>query len=342
MDTKIHSPINQAAPNSTQRWSSCVIRKGVVFALCAMIILRAAAVEALEPDQREESASRRGWLAMGIAFGVPTMIIGVGAINWWIDHRIKFNIHEFNFWHRGWFGRNTHTGGHDNLGHAYATYIGQYSVTGLYELAGYKRTTSIWLGTAVTAFGFNLIEFFDAFTDYGWEYTDTVFNFGGQALALLSQLYSLDRYLQLRISWMPSRMYATGKTGGMAAYKFLEDYNGQRFFIVGNTAGIADKVGLHLGLLRYLMPAVYYDTRGYRPQLPDEKYELRERNIGGALLLDASAILRERWPENRFLRGTASFLKFFQPPYLALGYGYDLNHNRWHTSDFSLWFTARF
>ncbi len=291
-------------------------------------------------------APARAWWGLGIAVGVPAAILSVGFVNWYVSHRIDFDLSSFHTRNRGWFGRDTHVGGHDNLGHMYANYVCQIEVARLFHSVGYSRDRSALYATLVTAFTFNMVELLDAFTDYGWEYSDSVFNAGGQLFGLLSYRYGLDRFVQLRISWLPSKLYIEG---GIPRYEVVEDYGGQRFYLVANSAGIADQLDIRAGLGRYLMPGVFYDTRGYRPPLAPERYDQRERNVGVAVLIDVAALIRDRagwrqpgsWRARVAERG-ATFLRYFQPPFLGIAYGYDLNHRRWHVPDYTLTLTGRF
>ncbi|WP_428267188.1 DUF2279 domain-containing protein [Haliangium sp.] len=300
----------------------------------------AAAALAAPPGPEAEAAARtRRWWGIGIGAGVPVGILSVGFVNWWLSHRINFDLSRFHTRPRGWFGADTHVGGHDNVGHMFANYVVQAEVGRMFENIGYSRGRSALYATLVTSFTFNMVELLDAFTDYGWEYSDTVFNALGQAAGLVTHLYDFDRYAQLRISWLPSKLYLDG---GIPRYEVVEDYGGQRFYLVANSAGIADATGVELGPARYLMPGVFYDTRGYRPALDPARYAQRERNLGVAVLIDVSALVRDRWPQAPWARRTARVLRYFQPPFLGLAYGYDLNHSRWHVPDYTLTLSGRF
>lgn len=287
-----------------------------------------------------KSEEETNWAGVSIAFGGPLLIIGTSTVNWYLTHKPTFASDNFNMFDRGWFGRNTYAGGHDKIGHFTSNYIFQYAFTGMFEnWAGYSRETSIWTGALITFIGFNMIEFFDSFTDFGWEYGDSIMNVLGQAMAIFSQYTNLDQFIQLRLAWVPSPMYLREEK--VKYYEFLEDYNGQRFFAVINTAGISDKLKLDLKFFRYLMPTIYYDTRGYRPELPDDRYHLRERNIGGGLALDFAAIFKDWKPDSSIAQAMGTFFSFYQPS-IFVGYSYDLNHYRWHSPDLTLTFTGPF
>ncbi len=322
------------------------------FLLFIIILLLTQSIMAQQPDSDKnikqtnksetkadsDSNSNKNWLGLAIAFGGPAAIIGVGATQWWMDHKLVVSADNFVLRDRGWFGRNTYSGGHDKIGHFYSNYVFQYAFTSGFEYAGFGRATSIWMSAGVTFFGFNLIEVFDSFTDYGWEFGDSVANVLGQGLAILGQFYGIDHYIQMRLAWIPSRSYMNKE---MKQYQFLEDYNGQRFFLLMNTYGFAKKFQWNIGVLKYIAPGLYYESRGYRPELPDDRTNERQRNLGGALVLDFAAISKDLGPKSSFWRTMATIFRFYQPS-IFIGWGYDFNNQRWHRPDMSLQFTARF
>jgi len=288
--------------------------------------------------KKEEKRNTTLW-GVAVAFGATSLTFGFSALNWWTGHEESFAADNFNFWNRGWLNEDTYAGGHDKIGHAFSNYIFQHAYTGLFEWAGFKRITSIWLAAGMTAFSFNMIELFDGFTSYGWEYGDTVFNFGGQIFAILSQLYGIDDYVQFKMAWVFSPIY--WREEDVPRYKVLEDYNGQRFFLAANTHTMFQKFNIKSHFWKYIQPAVFYESRGYRPYLPEEFEYLKERNVGGALIFDLAGLIKDYFPNSSLMRGFGSFFKFYQIP-LMVAYGYDLNHNRWHYVDYSLKFESQF
>lgn len=303
----------------------------------ALAVIVCCSLAVASPSEHNATASRDRWiLGTGLAIGVPSLTLAVGTLNWWRLKADNVAADNFKWRDRGWFGENTYAGGHDKLGHFYSNYVAQYMTTALYAAAGFEPVESLWIGAGVVFLTSNLVEIIDGLTEYGFEYGDTVANVLGQLFAMASIHYDLDRYVQMRIGWVPSRNYFQPK---VKQYQFLEDYDGQRFYLVANTAGILDAMATRLGPLRYVMPGFYYESRGYRPKTADP--ELRERNFGGVLAFDSAALLRDTWPASTWARATAMFAQFFQPN-LVVGYGYDFNRKRWHAPDVSLVFSGRY
>lgn len=293
-------------------------------ALACAVILGATPLRAqeLQPPPAETN-----WLlAGGIGVGVPAALLGIGVINWWRLKSTKFTPENFNYWDRGWLGPDTYAGGHDKLGHFYSNYVCQYLVTAMYEGIGFSRNRAILASGLVTFVSFNLVELVDGFTPFGWEYGDTVFNIAGQLYAMGAQYYGWDQYLHLKASWVPSRSYFREN---VKQYQFLEDYNGQRFFLLARPAAFWRAAPVPL---RYVEAGLYYESRGYRPKV---KAALRQRDVGVAATLDISSILTDLWPESSWALGFARFFEFAEPS-LVVGVGFDVNHQALVIPDVSL------
>src|SRR4029453_19027378 len=96
-------------------------------------------------------------------------------------------------------------------------------------------------------------------------------------------------------------------------------------------AGLARRLDLPVGPLRYLLFSVTYSTKGYPSGLP----ELRERQVGFEIGLNLAIILndlgvgRATWGGFSFLLGCDNARVRFT----SVGFRYDLNSKRWRGPD---------
>jgi hypothetical protein len=75
------------------------------------------------------------------------------------------------------------------------------------------------------------------------------------------------------------------------------------------------------------MASLTYGSRGYRELPPEE----RERNVGIELGLNIPEVLEAIGiPERGFWWPVYAFFRFVRVPYTAIGFHYDLDHDRWH------------
>jgi hypothetical protein len=93
-------------------------------------------------------------------------------------------------------------------------------------------------------------------------------------------------------------------------------------------AGVARRLGVDIGPLKYLMLSVTYGTKGYPSGAPEE----RERRVGVDVGLNLAEILRDLGARRGTWWGYALQLvgENLRFPYTAGGFRYDLNHDRWH------------
>jgi hypothetical protein len=96
-------------------------------------------------------------------------------------------------------------------------------------------------------------------------------------------------------------------------------------------AGLARRLGLNVGPLRYLLLSVTYGSRGY----PDQPAQVKQRQVGLEVglnfrqILDDLHVRRNKW-WGHALHAVFDNVRF---PYTAVGFQYDLNHSRWHGPD---------
>ena len=93
-------------------------------------------------------------------------------------------------------------------------------------------------------------------------------------------------------------------------------------------SGLANRLGINLGPLRWLNFSVTYGTKGYRVDPPIEQQRQLGLEIGLNLqqILNDVGVKRSTW-WGYALHLVADNVRF---PYTALGMRYDLNSGKWH------------
>jgi len=96
-------------------------------------------------------------------------------------------------------------------------------------------------------------------------------------------------------------------------------------------AGLARRLNLSVGPLRYLLVSVTYGTKGYPSGLP----ELRERQVGFEIGLNLAIILNDLGVRRDTWWGYALHVVCdnVRVPFTSVGFRYDLNSKRWRGPD---------
>lgn len=255
-----------------------------------------------------------GWSAVGGGYAV----MGAYAFYSWYDSE---DPRGFYFRDEGWFGRDTYAGGADKVGHLYASYVIARAGSDLLAWSGVPRDRALAASLALDALFFTAIEIKDGCTDQlGFSWGDIAANLGGELLAVaFARSPSLDRALDLRLEYYPSREYldAVRSEGSVNA---VEDYTGMTFGLwchLGEIPGVRGRPAL--SWLRFLDVGVTYGSRYYRPR-PDEP-RAPERELAAALGLNFAEVARAlaggRAPA--FVRTTDQIFEYFTVPGTSLG-----------------------
>src|SRR5215471_1186750 len=180
---------------------------------------------------------------------------------------------DFHFTSEGFFGRDTYAGGADKAGHFTDSAIAAKELAIAYDRLGFSPGTSRLLGFGVSALGGLLIEFGDGTTFYGFSFEDLTMDVLGAGTSTLVLAAGLDDLIGFRHGFLlPHSGSATCcKVPGKG-----HDYSNELLAADLKIAGLARRLALPVGPLRYLLFSLTYSTKSYPSGLP----EIRERLIG--------------------------------------------------------------
>jgi len=241
------------------------------------IVFQSSALPAMgaDPTLSEAQQQFRTRLLIG---GAATSLLWYGSVHWWND-TMSSHFHTVN---EGWFGQNTYTGGADKLGHMYSTYVGTRLLTDAFEWAGHDRDSAAWLAAA-TAWGSMLaVEIGDGFsTRFRFSKEDLIMNTLGSGLALLMEKNpELDAVLDYRLMYRPSSDARRANQ-----IDLIDDHSGQTYLLAIKASGIPALRKIEP--LRYFELALGYGTRGYEPNLGEQ----RSRHVYYGISLNVAEIL---------------------------------------------------
>lgn len=252
------------------------------------------------PAPPAEATEPRWLLAGAVAFAEVGVTAGKAIIT---EDRTSFNVVD-----EGWFGPNTKFGGADKASHFADYYVITKEFTFIFGRLGFSDNAARVMA-AGTAFTGGLVnEVADGFTKYGFSYQDLVMNSLGIGTSLLVMTTHVDDVVGFRTSHFGS---------------FKHDVYSMDLKL----AGLARRLKLNIGPLRFLYFSATYGIKGY----PSDEAE-QQRQIGLELGLNLEEILntfgvqRDTW-WGTTLHLAADNIRF---PFTAVGFRYDLNHHKWH------------
>ena len=254
-----------------------------------------------QPAPPAEAKEPRWILAGLVAFAEVAVTAGKATIT--------FEHTSFNVKNEGYFGTNTEFGGADKASHFADYYVITKEFAFIFRQLGFSENASRWMA-AGTGFAGGLVnEVADGFTKYGFSYGDLLMNSLGIATALVVTTAHVDDVVGFRTSHFGS-------------------YKHDVYSMDLNLAGLARRLKLNLGPLRFLYFSATYGVKGY----PTDDIAERQRQIGLELGLNLEEILntvgvrRDTW-WGTSLHLVADNVRF---PFTAGGFRYDLNHRKWH------------
>jgi hypothetical protein len=243
---------------------------------------------------------------------------------------------DFHVTRERFFQRDTYAGGADKASHFVDYAILSKELQEVYERFGLERTTSIWLGFGVATAAGLMTEIGDGTTFFGFSYEDFVMDTLGAGTAGVivatrtQDLFGFRRGFLLPPSGSDTCCPVQGKG---------RDYSNEIQTADLKLAGVARRLGVNVGPLRYLLVSLTYGTKGYPSGLP----ELRERQAGIEIGLNFEAILDDVGVTRATWWGYALHVVFdnIRVPFTAIGVRYDLNHDRWRGPDNGHTFPSR-
>ena len=268
---------------------------------------RADAVTAEQPAAPTEKKPR--WLLAGlVAFGEIAVTAAKATITF--DHT-SFNVKD-----EGLFGTNTEFGGADKASHFADYYVITKEFSFIYGKLGLSDTAARFLA-AGTAFTGGLVnEIADGFTKYGFSWGDLLMDGLGTSAALLVMTARIEDLVGVR-------------TSHFGAYKH------DVYSMDLKLAGLARRLNINIGPLRYLYLSGTYGVKGY----PTDDVDKRQRQIGIEIglsleeIMNSLSVRRDTW-WGATLHILGDNVRF---PFTAVGFRYDLNHGKWHGPNSGNW-----
>jgi hypothetical protein len=269
------------------------------------------------PDPGAEPRKRPNpWIDALIA----AITIGGSAANSFTDGPSK----PYHFAREGWFGEDTYAGGADKASHFVSYYVVSKELTSLYRRLGHSEREALWLGFGVATAAGLVTEIGDGTTRFGFSYEDLIMDTLGAAAAAIITHYRADDLVGFRGGFL---LPVTGASTCCQVAGFGRDYSNEIYTADLKFRGLARRLGVPIGPLKYLLLSVTYGSKGYPYALPED----RERQVGIEIGLNLQQILndvgvtRDPW-WGYALHMVADNIRF---PFTAVGWRYDLNSGRW-------------
>jgi Predicted periplasmic lipoprotein (DUF2279) len=252
------------------------------------------------PPRGDDREPRR-WLGALVIGGELAVTAGKGLLG----HRAEtFHVTREHF-----FGANTLDGGADKAAHFADYFVISKEFSYIFGKLGYSENAALWMGLVTAMVGGALNEVGDGFSHPGFSYEDIVMDWLGAGYATLLVGTRTDDLLGVRTS-------------------HLDGYHHDVFSMDLKLSGLARRLNINIGPLRYLFFSLTYGTKGY----PDGSPAERQRQVGLEIGLNLEQILkdlgvtRDTW-WGYVLHFAGDNVRW---PFTAVGFRYDLNHGKWH------------
>ena len=250
---------------------------------------------------RDDEREPRKWLGALVIGGELAVTAGKGVLG----HRPE----TFHVTREQFFGANTLDGGADKAAHFADYFVISKEFSYIFGKLGYSENAALWMGLLTAMVGGALNEVGDGFSHPGFSYEDIVMDWLGAGYATLLRATRTDDLLGVRTS-------------------HLDGYSHDVFSMDLKLSGLARRLNINIGPLRYLFFSATYGTKGY----PDGPPAERQRQIGLEIGLNLEQILtdlgvtRDTW-WGYVLHFAGDNVRW---PFTAVGFRYDLNHGKWH------------
>jgi hypothetical protein len=270
-----------------------------------------------------ESKTELNVLAAGAwSLGIAATVFVGGTRAWWDE-----GYQGFTFKETGWLERDTYSGGHDKIGHLFSAYSATHTMAFIYESYGMSHTSAIWAAIGFNTLVMNGFEFVDGFTQYGFEYADSVANTLGFGLAAVTWLYPrMYDTIGMRVSYLPSNDFLDNER---TVLKFVNDYTGQIYYFDLKFKGLLEYMGIEPGFARYWLTGVAFSTNHYSPI---RRHEQRQRLWGVHLGLNMSEVLEPWTGSNKAMKVVSTLLNYGGLPFLTVALLKDLNDGPWYVN----------
>ena len=285
-------------------------RPGLKLAAADERLGNAPRADAMVADQTASPAEQKPrWLLAGlVAFGEVAVTAAKATITF--DHT-SFNVKD-----EGLFGANTEFGGADKASHFADYYVITKEFAFIFGKLGFSERTAILMAAGTAFTGGVVNEIADGFTKYGFSWGDVLMDGLGTATAAVILTAHLDDLVGVRTSHFGS-------------------YKHDVYSMDLKLAGLARRLNINIGPLRYLYLSGTYGVKGY----PTNDVAARQRQIGIEIGLSLEEILnsagarRDTW-WGATLHILGDNIRF---PFTAIGFRYDLNHSKWYGPNSGNW-----
>ncbi len=174
---------------------------------------------------------------------------------WWKDNSRSFNFYKTNEG-EGWLS-DPNSLGIDKVGHFYTSYFFYHAQKNILRWGGHSASFSIWFSAGLTGGLAVLIELGDAFSTYGFDYQDLIFNLGGLGFALLQDIDPFFKNFNFKWSFIP-------KEGYTFPPRFTEHYSGHIYWLGVDIHNLfKNSVGVYWP--EFLQPAIGFSISGGVP-----------------------------------------------------------------------------
>ena len=211
----------------------------------------------------------------------------------------------------GYFGSNTSNGGADKASHLTDYFIVANLFEDVYRMLGYSHHAAVLWGFGIAVATGAANEISDGFTRHGFSWEDLVMDTTGAAIASVVSLTRTKDLFGLRTSHVPGTFYDNDV--------YAADLK---------LSGVAQRLGINIGPLRWLLLSGTYGSKGYRRVPPVDKKRLVGIEVGlnlQQILNDLGVKKNTWWGYGLHLVGDNVRL-----PYTAVGFRYDVNGGKWH------------
>ncbi|HLU65593.1 MAG TPA: DUF2279 domain-containing protein [Kofleriaceae bacterium] len=236
----------------------------------------------LRRDEETEGWTRGKLISAGALAGFYTALTVWAYFAWYHD---KPQNLEFEVNGDGAFGVDTYAGGSDKLGHFWSNQVISRGTTEMLIAGGWKPLPASLIASGLSAAYFAFIEVKDGYY-YEFSTGDIIGNLGGAALsALLINRPDIDRFVDFRVEYIPTREYLDGLEHG--DINFVEDYSGQTYHLALHLEAIpALREGRYTRWTRYVDLLAGYQSLNYKPEPADpDAIESQHLFLGASLNL---------------------------------------------------------
>ncbi len=256
----------------------------------------------------------------GFLAALPMLTLYGGITTWayfaWYHNQPQNRRVVFNDAVDEGFGGFTYAGGADKAGHFYTTYAFARLGAQILIDRGWSRPAAVLLNVTFTLGLYTLVEIRDGLhPGYGFSMQDYAANIlGATAAALLLLSPALDRLFDVRMRYVPSKLYRRALLHEHDI-DLSEDYSGQTVMLAFHLGGVdAIRKSPTFGILRYIDLLIGYSTRGFLPK-PDPSVN-RKQELFVGVSLNLVEVLRDLYPDGQRMgwaaKGLADFSEYVQ------------------------------